>query len=63
MCQNLQILFQLELWWFWIEENGRFGDFFDLLCSKKLSVQWHDFFATSKRFSADCIVKNACVQD
>ena len=38
----LQILFQLELSWFWIEGNGRFWDFLTFyvpLCSKKLSVQ------------------------
>ena len=37
----LQILFQLELSWFWIEGNGRFWDFLTFyvpLCSKKLSV-------------------------
>ena len=38
----LQILFQLELSWFWIEGNGRFWDFLNFyvpLCIKKLSVQ------------------------
>ena len=37
----LQILFQLELSWFWIEGNVRFWDFLTFyvpLCSKKLSV-------------------------
>ena len=37
----LQILFWLELSWFWIEGNGRFWDFLTFyvpLCSKKLSV-------------------------
>ena len=39
----LQILFRLELSWFWIEGNGRFWDFLTFyvpLCSKKLSVHW-----------------------
>ena len=38
----LQILFKLELSWFWIEGNDCFWDFLTFyvpLCSKKLSVQ------------------------
>ena len=43
----LQILFHLELSWFWIEGNDRFWDFLTFyvpLCSKKLSVHWYEYF-------------------
>ena len=43
----LQILFWLELSWFWIEGNGRFWDFLTFyvpLCSKKLSVHCSSMF-------------------
>ena len=39
--KSLQILFKLELSWFWIEGNGHFWDlltFYVPLCSKKLNV-------------------------
>ena len=41
MCQNFANFILLELFWFWIEGNGRFWDFLTFyvpLCSKKLSV-------------------------
>ena len=52
----LQILFWLELSWFWIEGNGRFWDFLTFyvpLCSKKLSVQCQNKVFCKKMAQAD----------
>ena len=64
----LQILFKLELSWFWIEGNDCFWDFLTFyipLCSKKLSVHCVKALGSNNTFetltSFECHVKSLIV--